>query len=306
MSSTRKKFKTKLTRERVRSAWLFMMPMFVALGIVAIYPLFNTIKYSFTDARLGDLYNYNYIGWFNYETLLFYDSWWWVSVYNTFFFSIVSVSLETVIGVIFALILNNNIPARGIVRAAILIPWAIPTIVNAKMFQWMFNQQFGVFNEILLDLHLISEPIAFLAYPDSAMASAIFVDVWKTTPFITLLTLAALQMIPAEIYESTRIDGVSPLRVFWKITLPLIKPTLVIAIIFRSLDALRVFDLLYVLTSNSRENASMSVYARQWLVDYMEVGQGSAASTLLFAFLTISTIIYLIVTRTNFDKQGVY
>ena len=128
------------------------------------------------------------------------------------------------------------------------------------------------------------------------MAVAIFVDVWKTTPFITLLTLAALQMIPNEIYESTRIDGVSPLKVFWKITLPLIKPTLVIAVIFRSLDALRVFDLLYVLTSNSRENASMSVYARQWLVDYMEVGQGSAASTLLFAFLTIATIIYLIVT----------
>jgi len=210
------------------------------------------------------------------------------------------------ISVTFALILNNNMPARGIVRAAIFIPWSIPTIVNAKMFQWMFNQQFGVFNEILMDLSIISEPIAFLAYPDSSMAAAIIVDVWKTTPFITLLTLAALQMIPTDIYESTRIDGVSSWKVFWNITLPLIKPTLVIAIIFRTLDALRVFDLLYVLTTNSRETASMSVYARQWLVDFMEVGQGSAASTLLFAFLTIATILYLIITKTSFDRQGVY
>ena len=102
MSINNKTFKTKLTKERVRSAWLFMLPMFIALSVVAIYPLFNTIRYSFTDARLGDLYNYNYVGFFNYETLLFYDSWWWVSVKNTFVFSIVSVSLETVLGVIFA------------------------------------------------------------------------------------------------------------------------------------------------------------------------------------------------------------
>ena len=298
--------RTKLSKERIRSAWIFLTPMFICLAVVAIYPLITTINYSFTDARVGDLYNYNYVGWFHYETLFFYDEWWWVSVKNTFIFSFFSVFFETIIGVTFALILNNNMPARGIVRAAILIPWAIPTIVNAKMFQWMFNQQFGVFNEILMDLSIISEPIAFLAYPDSSMAAAIIVDVWKTTPFITLLTLAALQMIPTDIYESTRIDGVSSWKVFWNITLPLIKPTLVIAIIFRTLDALRVFDLLYVLTTNSRETASMSVYARQWLVDFMEVGQGSASSTLLFAFLTIATILYLIITKTSFDRQGVY
>ena len=178
-------------------------------------------------------------------------------------------------------------------RAAVLIPWAIPTIVSAKMWGWMLHDQFGVLNDILMGIGLLSQPVAWTADPQTAMWAVVMVDVWKTTPFMALLILAGLQMLPADCYEAARVDGVHPVKVFFKVTLPLIRPAIMVAVIFRALDALRIFDLIYVLTSNSSDTMSMSVYARQQLVDFQEVGYGSAASTLLFlviAALTIATI----------------
>jgi trehalose/maltose transport system permease protein len=185
------------------------------------------------------------------------------------------------------------------VRAAILIPWAIPTIVSAKMWQWMLNDQFGIINDILLNLGLISTKIAWTASADTAMLAVLIVDIWKTTPFMALLILAGLQMVPNDIYEAAKLDGVSPLKVFWKVTLPLIRPALMVAVIFRGLDALRVFDLIYVLTPNNVQTKSMSVFARENLFEFDKFAYGSAASTLLFVILVLLTVLYLWLGRVN-------
>ena len=186
---------------------------------------------------------------------------------------------------------------RGGLRAAILIPWAIPTVVSAQMWNWMFNDVFGVINHMLMSVGLMQHPIAWTASPDTALLSIILVDVWKTTPFMALLLLAGLQMLPKECYESARVDGVHPLTVFFRITLPLLKPALMVAIIFRLLDALRVFDLVYVMSGNNRDTMSMSVYARQQLIDFGDLGFGSAAATLVFAIIALFTVVYLTVAR---------
>lgn len=287
---------SRLTRQRVRSAWLFMTPMLIVLALVAGWPLARTIAYGFTDASLIDPAAARFVGFDNFSYLLL-DANWWRAVWNTVVFAAVSVSLETVLGLAIALALNAQFRGRGGLRAAILIPWAIPTVVSAQMWSWMFNDVFGVINHVLLALGLIAQPVAWLASPDTALLSIILVDVWKTTPFMALLLLAGLQMLPRECFESARVDGVHPLKVFFRITLPLLKPTLMVAIIFRLLDALRMFDLVYVMSGNSRDTMSMSVYARQQLIDFGDLGFGSAAATLIFAIIALFTAAYLTAAR---------
>lgn len=352
---------SELTRQRVRSAWMFLAPMLLVLALVAGWPLIQTFYFSLTNKTLDATQEAQFIGFDNYlfygpnrnnwdeelggyfvfleesNTALVYDpatdaftnldtgepyegevdrelffNWqgilvdptWWRSVYNTLYFAIISVSLEVVLGIIVALVLNANMPGRGLMRAAVLIPWAIPTIVSAQMWGWMLNDQYGVINELFLSLGIIDSRLAWTANPDLALPAVIAVDVWKTTPFMALLVLAALQLLPGEIYEAAKVDGVHPVKVFFKVTLPLIRPALMVAIIFRALDALRIFDLIYVLTSNSENTMSMSVYARQQLVDFSNVGIGSAASTLLFLIIAIFTVIYMVLGRVNFGEGG--
>ncbi len=213
----------------------------------------------------------------------------------------ISVAFETVLGMVVALVLNAEFRGRGIVRAAILIPWAIPTIVSAKMWAWMLNDQFGILNDICMQLGLISQPIAWTAQADTAMIAVLIVDIWKTTPFMALLILAGLQMVPNDIYEAAKIDGVNPIKVFWRVTLPLVRPALMVAVIFRGLDALRVFDLIYVLTPNNAQTTSMSVFARQNLFEFDKFAYGSAASTLLFLIIALITILYIWVGRVSFE-----
>jgi trehalose/maltose transport system permease protein len=307
--------KSQLRRQRVRSAWIFLLPMMVVLAGVAGWPLYRTIYFGFTDASLTNIDNARWIGFANYFTSLslpsgatvydglLADPGWWRAVWNTILFTVVTVTLETILGMIVALVLNAEFKGRGLVRAAILIPWAIPTVVSAKMWAWMLNDQFGILNDIFLRLGLISEKIAWTASPDTAMLAVIIVDVWKTTPFMALLILAGLQMIPGDIYEAARIDGVGPIKVFWKITLPLVRPALMVAVIFRGLDALRIFDLIYVLTPNNEQTRTMSVYAREYLFDFDKFAYGSAASTVLFLIIGLITVFYVWLGRINLSGE---
>lgn len=288
--------------QRRRAAWLFLMPMLGVLALVAGWPLLRTVYFSFTDATLHDSGRHAFIGFENFRWLAT-DPNWWRAVWNTLFFAAVSVSLEVLLGTIIALTLNARMRGRGLVRAAMLIPWAIPTVVSAQMWGWMLHDQFGVVNALLLSLGLVSEPIAFVADPNLAIWAVIAVDVWKTTPFVTLLVLAALQLLPRELYEAAEVDGLRPVGAFFRITLPLIRPALMVAVIFRTLDALRVFDLMYVLTGNSRATASMSVYARQQLVDFQDVGYGSAASTFLFLIIAGVTAVAITAGRVRLDTR---
>ncbi|EJC72334.1 permease component of ABC-type sugar transporter [Rhizobium leguminosarum bv. trifolii WSM2012] len=296
---------TELRSERIRSAWVFLAPTLLILAIVAGWPLFRTIYFSFTNASLNDLGNAQFVGFANYlswVTLksgrtvyrgLLADPVWWTAVWNTAKFTLLSVTIETVLGLIVALVLNAQFVGRGIVRAAILIPWAIPTIVSAKMWAWMLNDQFGILNDVLLGFGLISEKIAWTANPETAMIAVLIVDVWKTTPFMTLLILAGLQMVPGDIYEAARIDGVNPIKVFWRLTVPLIRPAIMVAVIFRMLDAMRIFDLIYVLTPNNAQTKTMSVMARENLFDFDKFAYGATASTVLFLIIASVTVLYI-------------
>jgi trehalose/maltose transport system permease protein len=283
---------SRLTRQRTRAAWAFMAPMLVVLAGVAVWPLGRTIWFAFTDAHLSDLAAAQFVGASNFVYLLS-DPDWWQAVRNTLVFATISVTIETILGLAIALALNAHFPGRGTLRAAVLIPWAIPTVISAQMWSWMFNDVFGIINHILMGLGIIDRGIAWTASPDTALAAVIMVDVWKTTPFMALLILAGLQMLPGEIYEAARVDGIHPVRVFFKVTLPLLKPALLVAVIFRALDAMRIFDLIYVMTGNNKVTMSMSVYARQQLVDFQDVGFGSAAATMLFLLIAVFTAVYL-------------
>jgi len=291
-----------LTRQRRRAAYLFVLPMLLVLAAVAGWPLLRTVYFAFTDASLGDLRSHKLVGLANFVSLAG-DPDWWRAVWNTVRFAAISVTLETILGLVIALTLDAHLPGRGLLRAAVLIPWAIPTVVSAQMWNWMFNDLYGVLNAIFMSLGLIDAPRAWTADPNLALVAVIAVDVWKTTPFMALLILAALQLLPGEIYEAARIDGIAPIKVFWRVTLPLIRPALMVAVIFRSLDALRIFDLPYVLTGNSRYTASMAVYARQQLVDFQDVGYGSAASTFLFLVVLVFTVLYITAGRVRFTER---
>jgi trehalose/maltose transport system permease protein len=305
-----------LQQQRQRAAFWFLAPMVIALFCVAAWPLLRTIWFSFTDTSMDNLYGGKWVWFDNYlrvQTLsngtvrwkgTLVDPAWWNAVWNTVRFAFVSVILETVLGLMVALVLNAEFKGRGIVRAAILVPWAIPTIVSAKMWAWMLNDQYGIINVILVNLHLIEKKIAWTASLDTAMIAVLIVDVWKTTPFMALLCLAGLQMVPRDIYEAARIDGIHPVKVFFRITLPLIRPAVAVAVIFRMLDALRIFDLVYVLTPDSKATKTMSVISRQNLFEYNNFAYGAAQSTLLFAILAIFVSLYIWLGKVDLTGEG--
>jgi len=305
-----------LLQQRQRAAFWFIAPMLVALLCVAAWPLLRTIWFSLTNTSLNNLYGGEFIGFDNYLSMrtlssgkvvwrgTLVDPAWWNAVWNTVRFSVVSVFFETVLGLIVALVLNAEFKGRGLVRAAILIPWAIPTIVSAKMWAWMLNDQFGIINDILLSLGLIDQKIAWTANIDTAMYAVLMVDIWKTTPFMALLILAGLQMVPRDIYEAARLDGINPVRVFFKVTLPLIRPAVMVAVIFRMLDALRIFDLVYVLTPNSKATKTMSVISRENMIDFDKFAYGAAQSTLLFAILAVFVSLYIWLGRVDLSGES--
>ncbi len=289
--------------------------MVLLMLVVAVWPLARSIWFSFTDININDISAAEFVGWENYfgEYGLFFNPneeggfWagdWGVSIRNTFSFAVVSVILETLTGLGVALLLNQEFKGRAWVRTAVLVPWAIPTIVSAKMWGWMLNDQFGVINNYLIALGLISQKIAWTAEPAYALWTVVLVDVWKTTPFMALLILAALQTVPKDCYEAARVDGVHPLRVFWKITLPLIRQPLLVAVVFRLLDSLRVFDLIYVLTANGSTTISMSGFVRREMVEYGNMGYGSAASTSLFLIILLTAILFLKLARVKLSEDA--
>nr|WP_316651393.1 sugar ABC transporter permease [uncultured Gellertiella sp.] len=305
-----------LQQQRARAAFWFLAPMVVALLAAAAWPLFRTIYFSLTNTTLNSLYEGKWIGFDNYLTWktlssgrtlyrgTLVDPAWWNAVWNTVRFAFVSVTLETVLGLLVALVLNAEFRGRGLVRAAILIPWAIPTIVSAKMWAWMLNDQFGIINDLFLKIGLIDHKIAWTATDSTSMYAVLAVDIWKTTPFMALLCLAGLQMIPRDIYEAAKIDGINPVKVFFRITLPLIRPALMVAVIFRTLDALRIFDLVYVLTPNSAATKTMSVISRENLIDFDKFAYGSAQSTLLFAIIAVFVSLYIWLGKVNLTGEG--
>lgn len=214
------------------------------------------------------------------------------SIGNTLRFTISSVVLELTLGLIIAMAVNSSFKGRGLMRAAMLVPWAIPTVVSAVLWQVMLRgDQTGIFNKLLMDLGITSKPEQWFASTGPWMNSIVAVDVWKTSPFMALLLLAGLQIIPADLYEAASVDGASKVRQFFSITLPLLRPTIAVALIFRTLDALRVFDVFSVLLDTTRP--SMATYNYNRLVLTRSDGYASAVGVLIFIFIFIFTVLYV-------------
>ena len=283
-----------------RLAWFLITPSVLVVLIIIAYPTIQVFVYSFMKYKLAGVTPPSFVGWDNYAFVLS-DPDWWSAVINTLVFTVVSVVVESVLGLAVAMVANSKFKGRTLLRVAILVPWAIPTVVSSKVWQWMVNDIYGVVNIVLADLHIIPQKIAWLATPATALPVIIAVDVWKATPFMALLLLAGLQLIPKDLYEAGSIDGASNVRQFWAITLPLVTPTLLVALVFRTLDALRVFDIFYVMVGTKGGLATMAVYNQQQLVSFLDAGVGSATSVIILIVIMLFVILYTRFSRTSFE-----
>src|SRR4051794_40841922 len=289
----RRQRRTKLQRRQTRIGWLLLLPALAVVGFVAIYPLGKTVYQSFTNQEfLAGLEPTKWVGLDNYRTL-WHDSIFHHAIWVTIKFTLITVSFEFVLGLIIALVVNSHFRGRGLMRAVMLVPWAIPTVVAAKIWQWMLDDVFGVINDLLLKLHIISHPHAWISDPATSLASVSAVDIWKTTPFVALLLLAGLQVIPSDLYEAASVDGASALQQFWRITLPLLKPAIFVTLIFRTLDALRVFDVFFVFFGNRPDTQTMAIYAQSTIVGDGHVGYGAAISVAIFLIISLFVVIYV-------------
>jgi len=259
-----------------------LLPALAALTVVSVYPVLRGLWLSFRNTSLIFRTD-KFVGLDNYIALAG-DEKFWNAWRNTVRFTVASTALETVIGLVMALVLYEAFSGRGVVRAAMLIPWAIPTVVTSKMFGWLFDGQNGVINYLLVKAHLVSHNVNFLGSTRLAMPTIVVADVWKTAPFMALLILAGLQTIPHSLTEAAHVDGASPWTTFWQIKLPLLMPSLLIAAMLRALDAFRIFDLPYTLTgggpADSTETLSTLAYKR--IFSGLEIGPGSSITTAMF------------------------
>ena len=254
----------------------FVLPALTAVALVTFYPLLFVVYLSlrrelpiFGVSRFTGL-----------DNLLFLirDDRFWNALGNTLYFTVTSVSLELLLGMAVALLLQRPFRFRGVARAVVLLPWAIPTVVSARMWEWIFNSDFGVMNRLL------GIGVNWLGSPFWAMHAAVIADVWKTTPFVAVILMAGLQAIPADIYRAARTDGAGSAAIFLRITLPLLRPVILVVLLFRTLDAFRVFDAVYVLTGGGPANTTetLSIYAYKVLFQTLQFGYGSALAMTVF------------------------
>jgi trehalose/maltose transport system permease protein len=283
-----------------RLAWYLIIPAVLVVVLVIGYPLAQVVVYSFLKYKLDGVTPASFVGLENYAFVLS-DPDWWRAVWNTLIFTFFSVTLETILGLVVALVANAKFKGRTFFRIAILIPWAIPTVVSSQIWKWMFNDVYGVVNLLLTSFHIIPEKIAWLAVPETAIPVIIAVDVWKTVPFMALLILAGLQTIPGDMYEAGAIDGATGVKTLFYLTLPFIMPTLLVALIFRTLDALRVFDIFYIMVGGAGDMATMATYNRLQLIDFLDAGVGSATSVIILVFIMVFVVLYTRISKTSFQ-----
>src|SRR5919201_1854397 len=295
----RRRRRTRLQRRQTRLGWLMLLPALATVSFVALYPLGKTIYQSFTNQEfLAGIEPTKWVGLQNYRDL-WHDQIFRDSVVITVKFTLITVAFEFVLGLIIALVVNSNFRGRGAMRAVMLVPWAIPTVVAAQMWKWMLDDVFGVVNDAGKRLHLISHSHAWVAEKSTALGAVSAVDIWKTTPFVALLLLAGLQVIPRDLYEAAAVDGANKLQQFWRITLPLLMPAIFVTLVFRTLDALRVFDIFYVFFGNRPDTQTMAIYDQSTIVGDGFVGYGAAISVVIFLIISLFVVIYMTVMRVS-------
>lgn len=278
-----------------------LMPAMVFVGCIAVYPILRILWLSLFTQNLTTGLEPEFAGLMNYVRVahdghLFHTL--WVTCVFTFF----AVGIELVLGLGFALLMHGSFRGRGLARTATLIPWALPTAVLALAWTWIFNDQFGVFNDLLLRIRVLREPVTWLGNGGTAMFAVIFADVWKTTPFMMIILLAGLQNIPDDLYEAASIDGARSWKSFTLITLPLLVPSLMLALLFRTLQSFGIFDLIYVMTGGGPGGATetVAIYTYHTFLRYLDFGYGAAIIVTTFAIMALGALlVYLPLSRTS-------
>ena len=277
------------------SAWLFITPAFVVVFGLIFMPIVRALWMSLhiMDLKRPAL-GQPFVGLGNYFQILG-DPYFQASVGRTVYFMVLSIAVELVLGVLVALLLNKQFRGRGMLRALILVPWALPITIDAIMWKWIFNASYGALNGFLWQLGVIDSYRAWLSDYQTAMHLVIVADVWKVTPLVVLLTLAALQTIPPSLYEAAVVDGANRWHSFWRVTLPLVMPTLMIVLIIRSTDAFRVFDIIYIMTAGGPADSTkvLSYYTYLEAFSYLRFGRAAALSYLMTLFIGIVAFVYI-------------
>ncbi|MBP2169389.1 multiple sugar transport system permease protein [Erwinia toletana] len=284
-----------LSQREHRQAWVLLVPMLVVMFLLTAWPLGRTIWLSFTDAALiGSGTSPLYIGFENYVYALT-DADFQASILRTLWFTLVSVAVEGVIGVLVALLLNQKFHGRNLLRVLVILPWALPTIVNAMMWRLNFNPDYGSINAMLTQLGIIDNYRSWLGSPDSALNAVMLADIWKNYPLVTLLVLAALQSIPEDLYEAARLDGASAWRRFRAITFPAIVAPLSVALVLRTIDAFKIFDIIYVMTRGGPVDSTktLSFFVYQESFSYLRAGSGAAYAILMTLMCAVLIAIYM-------------
>jgi trehalose/maltose transport system permease protein len=281
-----------------RTAYYMVLPTLLIILIIAFFPILQAINLSLRQATIAQAGPF--VGLENYVEM-FQNPDFREGLTNTLIFTVASVTLEFFIGLGIALAINRAFRGRGLVRAAVLVPWAFPTVISAVMWRLMFQDQVGIINYVANTIGVINQPI--LSDRTLLLIGVTLVDVWKTTPFIALLLLAGLQTIPGEVYEAARVDGANVMQRFFRITLPLLYPTILVALLFRTLDAYRVFDLFWALSN--RELQSLSTFVYEGVrISQLQFAQGNAASVFIFvtAFLIALFFIKVLGMQTSTEE----
>ncbi|MBF2025802.1 MAG: sugar ABC transporter permease [Oscillatoriales cyanobacterium C42_A2020_001] len=275
-----------------RTAWFLLFPALLLLVLVFAYPILRAFWLSVFNKSLGTQLQPVFIGVDNYVRMAG-DGRFWQSFWTTIMFTTASVVLELMLGMAIALVLHQKFFGRSLVRTSALIPWALPTALIGLAWAWIFNDQFGVVNDILQRVGLIDTGINWLGNPTLALIAVIIADVWKTTPFISILLLAGLQSIPDDLYEAHSLDGANAWQSFWRITIPLLMPQILIAVLFRFAQAFGIFDLIAVMTGGGPGGATevVSLYIYATVMRYLDFGYGAALVVVTFLLLVLAVAI---------------
>jgi multiple sugar transport system permease protein len=282
------KKKSSRTRSERKLAWMLCAPAVVVMLAVTAYPIVYAFVLSLQklDLRFPD--QTEFIGLSNYGTVLSSELW-WLDVFNTLLIMVISVSIELVLGMVIALIMHRAIFGRGVVRTVVLIPYGIITVVAAFAWQFAFASESGFVD----NLPFIADEKNWFGGHISSLAVIIMAEIWKTTPFMALLLLAGLVTIPNELYEAARVDGASAWQRFRKITLPLMKPAILVAVLFRTLEASRVFDSIFIMTRGAQNTESVSILGFNQLINRLNLGLGSAISVLIFLGVVLIAFLFI-------------
>ncbi len=286
--------KRTLAQQDMIIGFALILPSFLIILGISLQPILTTLYLSLFEVPRGINLQNTFIGLGNYISLLS-EPIFWSTIGRTFYFTLISVGIELVLGLAIAQLIHAHPPGWQFLRTSLIIPWAVPTIVNGTMWRWIYNADYGALNGLLLQLGLIDKYIPWLTRPDMAMNLVILADIWHSVPFIALILQAALATLPPDLEEAASVDGATALQYFWFIRLPLLRPAILVALIIRTVEAFRAFDLIYVITNGGPANGTVTISFLTYLemFSFGHAGRGSALSFLISLFTLTLAFIYI-------------